>query len=112
MDKCIRRVSNKKYLEDLLKAWIIHEAMIKDEKHLLQLDELDEFKLNGHENAKAYNKGTRRWNDKHVLRKEFWEGDMILFCNSRLKFFPKKLMSRWSRPFKVIKVFSNGIIKV
>ena len=36
---------------------------------------------------------------------------MLLF-NSRLKFFPDKLRSRWSGPFQVIRVYPYGVIEI
>lgn len=35
MAKCMKEVSNKKYLKDQLEAFIIHDAITKDEKHFL-----------------------------------------------------------------------------
>ena len=68
---------------------------------LLQLNELDEFRLNSYENAKIYKERTKRWHDKHILKREFKAGDQVLLFNSRLKLFPGKLKSRWSGPFIV-----------
>ena len=36
----------------------------------------------------------------------------VLLYNLRLKLFPGKLRSRWSRPFIVVKVWPYGIIKI
>ncbi|XP_070057895.1 uncharacterized protein [Nicotiana tomentosiformis] len=36
------------------------------EKRLLQLNELDEFRLHSYENAKLYKEKTKRWHDKHI----------------------------------------------
>lgn len=80
----------------------IHDATIKDDEHLFQLDDLDKFKLKAYKNAKVYNEGTRRCHNKHVLKKEFCEGDMVLLSNLRLKFFLDKFKSKWSDLFKVL----------
>ena len=53
-------------------------------------------------------KVTKIWHDKHLLKKEFHEGDLVLLYNSRLRLFPGKLKSRWSGPFIVIKVYPHG----
>ena len=81
-------------------------------KRLLQLNKLEELKMNTYENAKIYKDRTQLWHDKHILRKEFHEGDLVLLYNSRLKLFPGKLKSRWSGPFKVVKVHSYGVIDI
>ena len=54
-----------------------------------------------YENAKIYKEKTKRWHDKHLLRKEFKVDDKVLIFNSGLKLFPSKLRSRWSGPVTV-----------
>jgi len=49
---------------------------------------------------------------KHILKKDFKSGDLVLLFNSRLKFFPGKLRSRWSGPFQVCKVYPYGAIEI
>ena len=36
------------------------------EKRLLQLSELEEFRLDAYENAHIYKEKTKRWHDKHI----------------------------------------------
>src|SRR3954467_2675316 len=45
-------------------------------------------------------------------KKEFWEGQLVLLYNSRLKLFPGKLRSKWSGPFVVHKVFPYGAVEI
>ena len=82
------------------------------EKRLLQLNELEEMCDDSYENAKIYKEKTKRWHDKHLLRKEFKVGDKVLIFNSKLKLFPSKLRSRWSEPVTVTSVTPYGAIKV
>ena len=42
------------------------------------------------------------------MRKEFRVGELVLLYNSRLKFFPGKLKSRWSGPYTVVAVTPFG----
>ena len=49
---------------------------------------------------------------KNVLRKEFKEDDKVLIFDSRLKIFPRKLRSRWSRPVTVTSITPFGAIGV
>ena len=79
---------------------------------LLQLNELNEFRLNSYENAKIYKERTKRWHDKHILKREFKAGDQVLLFNSKLKLFPRKLKSRWSGPFIVKQVFPHGAVEI
>ena len=82
------------------------------EKRLLQLQELEELRLDAYENAKIYKERTKKWHDKRILPKDFKEGDLVLLFNSRLRLFPGKLKSRWSGPFKVVKIFPHGAIEI
>ncbi|XP_070008143.1 uncharacterized protein [Nicotiana sylvestris] len=82
------------------------------EKRLLQLNELDEFRLNAYENAKLYKEKTKRWPDKHIQHREFEPCQEVLLFNSRLKIFPGKLKSRWAGPFVVVSVTPHGIVEL
>ena len=79
-------------------------------KRLLQLNELDELRMNAYENAKLYKDRTKLWHDKHLSKKEIHKGEFVLLYNSRLKLFPGKLRSRWSGPFKVVKIYPHGAV--
>ena len=68
--------------------------------------------LEAYESSHLYKEKTKRWHDKNLVRKEFEEGEKVLLFNSRLKLFPGKLKSRWSRPFTVVKVSPHGPIEV
>jgi hypothetical protein len=81
-------------------------------KKMLELNELDELRLDAYENAKIYKERTKKWHDGHILRKEFKEGELVLLFNSRLRLFPGKLRSRWSGPFEVTKVFQSGAVEI
>ncbi|XP_033514522.1 uncharacterized protein [Nicotiana tomentosiformis] len=82
------------------------------EKRLLQLNELDEFQLHAYENAKLYKEKTKRWHDKHIQHREFEPGQEVLLFNSRLKFFPGKLKSRWAVPFVVVSVRPHEAVEL
>ena len=92
--------------------WAIKElnmdATLSGEKRLLQLNELDEFRLGAYESARLYKERTKLWHDKRILPREFHQGDKVLLFNSRLKLFPGKLKSRWSGPFTVTEVSKFG----
>ena len=44
--------------------------------------------------------------------KQFVPGMKVLLYNTRLKFFPGKLRSRWNGPYEVIQVFSHGVVEL
>ena len=73
-------------------------------KRFLQLNELEELRNDSYENPKICKEQTKTWHNKHVLRREFKEGDKVLIFNSRLKIFSGKIISRWSGPVTVTSV--------
>ncbi|XP_075112050.1 uncharacterized protein LOC142182057 [Nicotiana tabacum] len=79
---------------------------------LLQLDELEEFRLEAYENAKLYKEKTKRWRDNLLRHKDFKVGDQVLLYNSRLRLFPGKFKSRWSGPYIITKVTPYGAIEI
>jgi hypothetical protein len=88
------------------------DIKLAGEKRLLQLNELDEFRLDSYENARIYKEKTKKWHDKHIVKREFFVGQQVLLYNSRLRLFPGKLRSRWSGPFTIAKIFPHGAIEL
>ncbi|XP_025616893.1 uncharacterized protein [Arachis hypogaea] len=82
------------------------------EKRLLQLNELDEFRLKAFENARIYKERAKRWHDKKILKREFKPEQQVLLYNSRLKIFPGKLKSKWTSPYLITKVLPYGSLKL
>ncbi|XP_057760398.1 uncharacterized protein LOC130980768 [Arachis stenosperma] len=81
-------------------------------KRMLQLNELDEFRYSAYENAKFYKERTNIWHDKKIAIRVFQPCQRVLLFNSRLKLFPEKLKSRWSRPFIVTRVSPYGHVEI
>jgi len=79
-------------------------------RKILQLHDLEENSLITYENAKVYKSKVRKWHDAKIQEKEFQVGEKVLLCNSKLKLFPRKLNSRWFRPFMISQVFPNRIV--
>ncbi|XP_070042812.1 uncharacterized protein [Nicotiana tomentosiformis] len=53
--------------------WVIKKLNfgmdLAGEKWMLQLNELEEFRLHAYENAELYKEKTKRWHDKHILHR-------------------------------------------
>lgn len=62
--------------------------------------------------AHIYKESTKKWHDQHILRREFVVGQKVLLYSSCLRLFHGKLRSRWSGPFKVVKVFPHRAVEV
>ncbi|XP_022862462.1 uncharacterized protein LOC111382663 [Olea europaea var. sylvestris] len=88
------------------------DLKVAGEKHLLQLNELDEFKIEAYENSKLYKEHTKKWHDLLFQIREFEVGQKVLLYNLRLKLFSGKLRSRWSRTYTVTKVLPYKAIEV
>ncbi|XP_057251835.1 uncharacterized protein LOC130591893 [Beta vulgaris subsp. vulgaris] len=102
---------------EYLSAWAVKEINLDleaaGEARLLQLNELDELRLEAYENHKLYTEQTKRIHDKMIVKREFHVGDKVLLYNSRLRLFPGKLKSKWSGPFVVTDVMkTHGAIEV
>ena len=81
------------------------------EKWLLDLTELDEIRLKS-ENARIYKERTKRIHDRKIQPKTFFVGQQVLLFNSRVKFFPGKLKSKWFGPFEVVESLPSGAVRI
>jgi len=66
---------------------------VVSEKLDLQLCELNKLKLEAYESFHIYEERNKKWQHKHILKKKFEEGGMVLLFNSKLKLFLGKLRS-------------------
>lgn len=78
----------------------------------LQLNELDEMWNEAYENAKIYKEKTKIAHGRALLPKHFEPNHKVLLINSRLRLFPGKLYSRWSRLFLVVQVFPHWVVEL
>ncbi|XP_074306299.1 uncharacterized protein LOC141641540 [Silene latifolia] len=85
-----------------------YDLDVAGNKRFIQLNELDELRMDAYESARLYKERTKRWHDSKITRKEIVVGDKVLLFNSRFQLFPGKLRSRWPGPFEVVTVFPYG----
>ena len=78
----------------------------------MELNGLEEIRLDAYEGSKIYKEKMKMWHNKLVNRRKFRERDLVLLVNFILKLFHNKLRSRWSGPFKVLKVNVYGPIEI
>ena len=88
------------------------EFDIAAEERILQLQELEEIRLEAYENSRIYKEKTKLIHDKRILRKEFHVGDKVLLFRTRLKFGNGKLKTKWYGPYTVTKVHGFGMIEL
>jgi hypothetical protein len=60
----------------------------------LQLCEMEELRLDVYESSRIYKEKTKQWHEKHILRKSFEPGHVVLVYDSRFHLFPGKFKSR------------------
>ncbi|XP_020202854.1 uncharacterized protein LOC109788523, partial [Cajanus cajan] len=82
------------------------------EERRLQLNELDEIRLEAYENSKFYKEKTKKFHDNLIARKDFVVGQKVLLYNSRLGLMGGKLHSKWIGPFFVTNIFPYGTVEV
>ena len=92
--------------------WLNFDLKEAGEKRLLDINALEEIRLDAYENARIYKERTKRWHDKRIIPKELSEGDLVLLFNSRLRLFLGKLKSRWTGPYVVKKIFPHGAVEI
>ncbi|XP_038891667.1 uncharacterized protein LOC120081059 [Benincasa hispida] len=78
----------------------------------LQLNELEEWRLNAYKNNKLYKEKKKRWHDQCISKKDLVVGQKVLLFNSRLHLFPGKLKFRWSGPFIIKTIFPYGAVEL
>ena len=79
---------------------------------MLDINELDEIRLDAYESSRLYKDKTNRWHDKGLIRRSFEVEQLVFLFNSRLRLFPGKLKSRWTGPFTITRVFPYGSIEL
>nr|GEV26589.1 hypothetical protein [Tanacetum cinerariifolium] len=79
----------------------------------LQINELDEMRLDAYESFISYKERTKRWHNKRIKTPtKYGKGDKVLLFNSHLRLLPKKLKSRWYGLFSVSKDMKNSAIEL
>ncbi|RDX69238.1 gag-pol, partial [Mucuna pruriens] len=82
------------------------------EERKLQLQELEELRLEAYENSRIYKQRVKQFHDRQILRKEFHVGQKVLLFKSRLRLIVGKLHSKWDGPFIITKVLPYGAIEL
>ncbi|KAL1531291.1 hypothetical protein AAHA92_33984 [Salvia divinorum] len=96
--------------------WAIKEVNLKadacEDERKLQLQELEELRLESYDSAMWYKERTKLWHDKNLRRKELQVGQRVLLFQSRLKLMPGKLKSKWIGPFTIVALRANGAVEL
>ncbi|XP_015955799.1 uncharacterized protein LOC107480169 [Arachis duranensis] len=84
--------------------WAVKECNMNFEEagaeRKLQLAELENLRLEAYNNSRRYKEKMKAVHDKHIKRREFRLGELVLLYNSRLRLMPGKLRSRQEGPYR------------
>ncbi|KAJ9536316.1 hypothetical protein OSB04_un000496 [Centaurea solstitialis] len=95
--------------------WALKRVHLDDiasgRERLISLHELEELRSLAYENSKIYKEQRKKWHDAHLKEvKVFKAGDKVLMYQTRFKFSPGKLKSRWIGPYVVLKEYPSGYV--
>ncbi|KAJ9545268.1 hypothetical protein OSB04_024975 [Centaurea solstitialis] len=80
-------------------------------ERLISLHELEELRSLAYKNLKIYKEQRKKWHDAHLKEvKVFKAGDKVLMYQTRFKFSPGKLKSRWIGPYSILKAYPSGYV--
>ncbi|XP_057744966.1 uncharacterized protein LOC130962817 [Arachis stenosperma] len=75
----------------------------------MQLQELENLRLEAYYNSRLYKEKMKAVHDKHIKQREFRPWEFVLLYNSRLRLMPGKLRSRWEGPYRLEKTVPYGV---
>ncbi|GKD33372.1 reverse transcriptase domain-containing protein [Tanacetum coccineum] len=79
----------------------------------LQINKLDELRLDAYESSISYKERTKRWHNKWIKTPTDYEKrDKVLLFNYCLRLFAGKLKSRWYGPFTVSRDIKGGAFEL
>ncbi|XP_015164051.1 uncharacterized protein [Solanum tuberosum] len=81
-------------------------------QRLNELNGLDEFHLKAYEIPALYKEKMKKYHDQKIKKRESAPDDLVFLFNSRLRLFPSKLKSKWIGLFRVVQVFSHGVVEL
>ena len=83
-----------------------------EEERKLQLQELEELRLESFDSAMWYKEKTKLWDDKNLRTKDLQVDQKVLLFQLRLKLMPGKLISKWAGPYIITALRYNGAIEI
>ncbi|KAJ0754891.1 putative nucleotidyltransferase, Ribonuclease H [Helianthus annuus] len=96
--------------------WAIKEVNMKyddaGKERKLKLCELEELREEAYECASKYKDDMKKAHDAKLKPKEFEVGQKVWLYNSRLKYFPGKLKSKWMGPYVITRVGKLGDVTI
>ncbi|XP_038889236.1 uncharacterized protein LOC120079127 [Benincasa hispida] len=82
------------------------------EERLLELQKLEELRLEAYENSRIYKEKTKLIHHKGLVRKDFRVGQKVLLFDSYLQLMLGRLKSKWLGPFEIVNIFPYGTMDI
>ena len=82
-----------------------------DKARQLELDSVEEARVNALTQSARYLQGVRRYHDRNIQQRSFNVGDLVL-CRIQNETGLHKLNSRWEGPFIITKVTRLGSYRI
>ncbi|XP_014496751.1 uncharacterized protein LOC106758332 [Vigna radiata var. radiata] len=86
-----------------------HETQSKRRRQML---ELKKMRLHAYDSSKSYKEKVKFYHDRKLIKRAFNPWQQVIFFNSRLKLFLRKLESKWSGPFMITNVHPHGAVEL
>ncbi|KAJ9557741.1 hypothetical protein OSB04_012355 [Centaurea solstitialis] len=95
--------------------WALKKVYLDDitsgRESLINQHELEELRSLAYKNSRIYKEQCKKWHDAQLKKiKVFKKGDKVLLYNSRFKFSPGKLRSRWVGSYIVLKAHPSRYV--
>ena len=96
--------------------WAVKEMNMKahacEEERKMQLQELEELRMESYDSAMWYKERTKLWHDKNLRVKELQVGQKVLLFQSKLKLMPGKLKSKWIGPYTIVGIRPHEAVEI
>ena len=81
-------------------------------KRLAQITELEEDRFIAGFQQQVQKAREKAWHDRHIKKKQFQSGDLVLLYDSKFMKFPGKFKTHWKGPYIVQKVSDGGAVQL
>ncbi|XP_076908434.1 uncharacterized protein LOC143565322 [Bidens hawaiensis] len=78
----------------------------------LNLNKLEEIRNEAYKTSATYKAKMKEVHDVKIRKKTFEVGQRVWLYNSRAKFFPGKLKSKWIGPYVILRVENYGEVEI
>jgi hypothetical protein len=82
------------------------------QEKLSQLMELEEDMIMVGFHQEVHKSNDKAWNDRHINKKNFKEGDFVLLYDNKYLQLPGKFMMHWLGPYEIKSITNGGVVQL